>query len=1080
MGNYNESDYTEFRWIKKLKEEKVEFNNESFPIYTPIPLSQASSIERDLLRYIKTRSTSILNEDVQFDLQKKSYSDSELTAYRVSAPIINEKIFRKNRLNRNCFKIVSANRMNILEELKIFYFDEIFSNFDIDVDDNFIVKFCNHISLLNVHIISILKNNLLPHLKNEHNLNEEKLTFAKLRNIMAKDFIQCKNPILSHYTAYYIRNLTKESFQEIISEILSEEGDIYILINQIITKKLINNYVLFYLLCLIYIYDTEANQKEMLRSFKSIDTFNPNIFKEGNIISNYEYMTTTKDEEYIINSNNIIEISYEPIKNKNWYLSFKALDLENFTAYKSADEVIIQPNCIFEVRKVNKISDDKYYIKLYLKSNLFNDCIEMNMSTRMQMNIGVCIDIGNDINEMYPGLELEKVVSLTITNKKNLIQNKTNIGCMKNLRVFDMRNIDLNDDDMIDIIPYFINLTFLSYLNLELNNLEPKSMEILSTIMNLMPYLEYLNLNQNNLRDEGTDEITKGLKNIKNLRGISLMYNQIKCKGIEKLSTQLSLFSKIKLINFSTNYIYQEEMDNLVSAIGKMEHLIYLNLSNNQISSTGLAILGETLPNSIQRLDFSENEITQEGFMEFSTNMKRIPNLKAFIIYGNKNGPSGISALIEGFKYTPLLEELNFGCNLLGDADILLLTQNINYFKNLVIFNLRENNISSDGIVFLNSGCNTLKRLVSLDLSWNSIGNEYIYSLIDSIKILPDFENLNLEDNQISDEDYVKIYEMLKENDEKWSYDKGEYIKNTNYLTKEKFADNYIQHKTTSNKEVMSFNNFKGEELLKEFENLKKYKHVKNLIFIRQKVDIKIITVFSENLQYIEHLMELELGGNEIGDDGLIILSKGLINSLDLEILDLKENNIGSKGMKSLTETLKNLKNLKIINLNWNSISDEGIISFSKVKLEFLNNLLLKENQIQEEGMKIFSQNLKNFPKLQYLDMGWNHIKGKGLKYFTENMENLPELNYLFLSKNEIDDEGFIDFAKNINKLPNLENMYFWNNKIGDEGAEELLSKIKSLKKLKIVDISINGVSEEVKQKYRDFSEVTKKISIDI
>ena len=55
MGNYNESDYTEFRWIKKLKEEKVEFNAESFSIYTPIPLSQASSIERDLLRYIKTK-----------------------------------------------------------------------------------------------------------------------------------------------------------------------------------------------------------------------------------------------------------------------------------------------------------------------------------------------------------------------------------------------------------------------------------------------------------------------------------------------------------------------------------------------------------------------------------------------------------------------------------------------------------------------------------------------------------------------------------------------------------------------------------------------------------------------------------------------------------------------------------------------------------------------------------------------------------------------------------------------------------------------------------------------------------------
>ena len=1081
MGNYNESDYTDFRWIQKVKEEKLENSQETIIFYSPVPLNRVSSIERDLLRYVKTKSTSVLNEDAQFDIENESYTDGELTAYRILAPIIEKKIYRKNRLNRNCFKILHSNRLNILEEFHIFYFDEIFSNFDIDINDLFIVKFCNHVSLLNNHIISILKNNLISHLKEKHNLHEEKLTFAKLRNIIAKDFIECKNPILSHYTAYYVKNLTDISFQEIISEILSEEGDIYSLINQIVTHKQINDYLLFYLLCLIYIFDTEANQKEMLRTYKSIDTFNPNIFYEGNIISNYEYMTTTKDENYVSNSNNIIEISYDKIKNKNWYLSFKALDLENFTAYKSALEVIIEPNCIFEVRKVKKINDDKYYIKLHLQSNLLNDCIEMNMSTRMQMNIGVCTDIGNDINEMYPGLELEKVVSLTINNKINLIENKINIGCMKNLRVLDMRNIDLNDNDMIDIIPYFTNLTFLSYLNLELNNLEPKSIESLSTIMNMMPYLEYLNINQNNLRDEGTEEITKGLKNIQNLRGISLMYNQIKCKGIETLSKQLSSFSKMKLINFSTNYIYQEEMDNLVSAIGKMDHLIYINLSNNQISSTGLAILGEVLPNSIQRLDFSENEITQEGFMEFSTYMKRIPNLKAFIIYGNKNGPSGISALIDGFKYTPLLEELNFGCNLLGDADILLLMQNIDYFKNLIELNLRENNISSDGIVFLNSGLNNLERLVNLDLSWNSIRDEYIFSLIDIIKILNDFEYLNLEENGISKENHDKINNILNENNDTWYYNnKGEYKKKTNYLTKEKFADNYIQHKTTLNKENMNFNNFNYENLIKEFENLKKYKHVKNLIFIRQKVDNKIITLFSENLKFIEHLMELELGGNEIGDEGMIILSKGLNNSIELEILDLKENYIGSKGMKALSESLNNLKHLKILNLNWNSISDSGLIFFSKVNLPLLENLLLKENQIKESGMKIFSENLKNYPMLKYLDMGWNKIKGEGLKFFTQNMQHLSQLNYLFLSKNDIDEEGFLNFAQNIDKLPKLESIFFWNNKIKDESAEILLKYIKKNKRFKNIDLSINEISEDVKQKYRDYVGINKILSVEI
>ena len=1074
MGNFNESDYTEFRWIKKIKEEK-NFNTESFSLFTPIPLSQASIIEEDLSKFIETKSLNKLNKEIKFDLKKKTYSNGHLIAFRVSAPIIKEKIYRKNRLNRNCFQNIPLNRLNILEEFQIFYFDDIFSHFDIDINNEFIVKFTNHISLLNNHIISIFKNNLISHLINEHNLNQEKFTFIKLRNIISKDFTECKNPILSYYTSYYVRNLTEESFQEIISEILSEEGDIYNLINQIITQKQINNYILFYLLCLIYVYDTEANQKEITRTYKSIDSFNPNIFFEGNIISNYEYMTTTKDEQYIINSNNIIEISFEEIKNKNWYLSFKALDLEYFTAYKSADEVIIQPNCVFEVRKINKISDDKYYIKILLKSNLLNDCINMNISTRTLINLGVCNFMENNLFQMDNELKLNNIISLTITNKKDLMDNKMYIGCMKNLRVLDLRNIELNDEDMIEVIPYFTNLTFLSYLNLELNNLESKSMEILSNIMDMMPYLEYLNINQNNLRDEGIDELTKGIKKIKNLRGISLIYNKIKSKGIEKLSSQLSLFSKMKIINFSTNYIYEEEMDNLIFSISKMEHLINLNLSNNQISSTGLAILGEILPNSIQRLDFSENEITQEGFMEFSINLKRIPNLKSFIIYGNKNGTSGFSSLIEGFKYTPLLEELNFGCNLLSDADILLFFQNISYFKNLVFLNFRENNISSDGILFFNSGINCLKRLNFLDLSWNSIGNEYIFSLIDAIKILPDIEYFNIEENNISNEDYEKINLIFCKYNNKWFNNKGEYKKH-----KENILNNFIQHKTSLNKEIINFNNLKGEELIKEFENLKNYKNVKNLIFIRQKVDDKILNSFSDIFIFLTNLNELELGGNEIGDKGIIILSKGLINLMKLEILDLRENNICSKGMKFLSESLNHLKYLKIINLNWNSISDEGLIYLSKVNFPHLTNLLLKENHIKEKGMKCFALNLKNFPQLKYLDLEWNNIKGEGLKYFTENMENLPELNNLYLSRNDIDEENFVNFTKNITKLPKLESIHLWNNKIGDKGAKELLNNIKKLKNLKIVDISINNISEGVQQKFIDYCDLIKGLSIDI
>ena len=92
-----------------------------------------------------------------------------------------------------------------------------------------------------------------------------------------------------------------------------------------------------------------------------------------------------------------------------------------------------------------------------------------------------------------------------------------------------------------------------------------------------------------------------------------------------------------------------------------MKHLMYLNLSINQIGSEGLAMIGDVLPETIQHLNFSENRITQEGFMDFSTNLKRIPNLLALVLYGNRNGPTAIQCLGENFKYISKLQVLNLG-----------------------------------------------------------------------------------------------------------------------------------------------------------------------------------------------------------------------------------------------------------------------------------------------------------------------------------------------------------------------------------------------------------------------------------
>ena len=209
-----------------------------------------------------------------------------------------------------------------------------------------------------------------------------------------------------------------------------------------------------------------------------------------------------------------------------------------------------------------------------------------------------------------------------------------------------------------------------------MNNLSAKGIKELVQIFCLMPFMEYLNLNQNNLGDEGAIELANGLQCFHQLRSLNIMYNQIKNQGIEALASQIVNCPKIKMLNFSTNFIYHENMENLLWAVRKLKKLNYLNLSNNQISTEGLALLGDNLPNTIQYLNFSENEITQEGIMDFSTNLKRIPNLLHLILYGNRNGPSGISCLVEHFCDIPKLQILNLGCNYIGDAEVLLLAKN--------------------------------------------------------------------------------------------------------------------------------------------------------------------------------------------------------------------------------------------------------------------------------------------------------------------------------------------------------------------------------------------------------------------
>ena len=859
MGNsHPEENKKPFRWFE-LKSYNIENNNDDNQSYynnlihnkgylLPLSIDQCANLEKQLNLNNEGLSTKYF---FKYDYNDKllTVKKNERLFKRLKNPVIPKnntyKIKRPKRYSKNTFRLLKQHSPNYINELQVFFYNDIFKDFKIDKDDKFIVKFTNHYALVHVGLIDLIKNKLINHLRDFHNLNKDtEFNFDKLKQILVKDFKTYKNKVLSMYPKYFLKNINKDNFESNIIQMIIEEGELLNIINTVYDKNIAEPNVLFYLLCLQYSFDNKTNTKEIAICYKTININNNNNeyfenLKESDFLMNFNYMSVTKDKNVLNSYSNIkeddnnniyknnkiiIEMGIEVPNIKNWYLAFKPLDTENISQYPIEQEIIIQPYSIFEVLEINKLQDNNLYIKLFMKSNILNDLTDLNLPKEIQMNLGFCSGMGENINETYPNIDLEKIVSITFKNINNIMKNKASIGLMKNLRILDMSNLELVDKNIKDIIPFLRHLKYLNYINISLNNLTYKSLEYLEELIPLQPFLEHIRLDQNSFGNEGIIALSKSLKNVDNLKTFSAFFNQIKTDGIDKLSNEIKRYKNLYYLNLSTNYIFYEEIDELVSAIKYMNNLIELNLSNNQISSEGLCFIGEILPKTIQKLNVSENEIYQDGFSEFGTYLSRIPNLTSLIIYGNRNGPSGLSSLLDGFENCPNLNYLDFGCTRIEDCDIVLILKKIRKIKNIRSIIIKENNLTDDSIFFLIQCINVLTHLEMIDLSWNSIEGNNLTELFGILAKFELFRFINIEGNPCdSNKDEIKslltilsqdslknkIFEKkenidnkdnkdnkidnINNDDLKWMFEKGKFIKKNKFYTRELFIQNYIE-----------------------------------------------------------------------------------------------------------------------------------------------------------------------------------------------------------------------------------------------------------------------------------------------
>ena len=105
----------------------------------------------------------------------------------------------------------------------------------------------------------------------------------------------------------------------------------------------------------------------------------------------------------------------------------------------------------------------------------------------------------------------------------------------------------------------------------------------------------------------------------------------------------------------------------------------------------------------------------------------------------------------------------------------------------------------------------------------------------------------------------------------------------------------------------------------------------------------------------------LHLGYNDLGDSGAKTIHDGIVNITNLSM--------GSNGLEQFTQD-----NLIELDLGWNNIGDEGIHLLAEaVNIRTLN---LEGNRITDEGAKTIAQKLTN---LKTLNISWNDLGPTGL-----------------------------------------------------------------------------------------------------
>ncbi|XP_072892268.1 NACHT, LRR and PYD domains-containing protein 3-like [Hemitrygon akajei] len=155
---------------------------------------------------------------------------------------------------------------------------------------------------------------------------------------------------------------------------------------------------------------------------------------------------------------------------------------------------------------------------------------------------------------------------------------------------------------------------------------------------------------------------------------------------------------------------------------------------------------------------------------------------------------------------------------------------------------------------------------------------------------------------------------------------------------------------------------------------------------------------------------ELRLGGNELGDSGVKLVSAALRNP-ECKIQKLGLNNVGltDSGVEDLVSTLSTNSSLTELNLSGNELGDSGVklVSAALRKAECkIQKLQLMGVGLTDSGAEDLVSALSTNPSLSELDLGSNSLTDRSAPALRRLILTLPSPKDIGLEHNQFSETG--------------------------------------------------------------------------